>query len=501
MPLFALPRRRSSLVDTSPLHLSPSPSPLFADLYNIILSESKKERGISTKRRPEEMKMDESANYCEKRWGFLLDLMKALGLTIETIDLLDLMVFGDTIETIDLFIEKRKMDESAKKSKRLDVVKELIKDHRVTGIFGLSKITTGKRSFSATFESGLKISRNLLNEKRKMDESANYCEKRSEGGWIELTEEGPRVIAISAMGGVGKTTLAKSSFSNIFESRLKTVSMDFCDVESGIDGNSLFDFHLLVLDYKGKIAFTSTKQFQTSTELPPLNSGGFVVMDISYDLPHLENVDISNHGIVQEPRAMITWDLTKQKIKHPGDYSQRELFNGSRDLPEEKIKHRGLSENLMRDLTMQIMKSTHDDCFHRGLSNGACDISIVGPSVGIRIVFLLVATLIAATTCQVPFHFLGSTSSKEVPDQFKIMRTLFILCNSMVFIASVGVVTFLLHEFPLKPWPHISISALFGSYMLSLNAIMPNGALALFFISIPILLIGICRETLWLCKP
>ncbi|XP_028091647.1 uncharacterized protein LOC114291963 [Camellia sinensis] len=221
----------------------------------------------------------------------------------------------------------------------------------------------------------------------------------------------------------------------------------------------------------------------------------------SYDIPQSENMDIEIDRTLQQRRATLAWDLTKQKIKHPGDYSQRELFNGSRDLPEEKIKHRGLSENLMRDLTMQIMKSTHDDYFHRGLSNGACDISIVGPSVGIRIVFLLVATLIAATTCQVPFHFLGSTSSKEVPDQFKIMRTLFILCNSMVFIASVGVVTFLLHEFPLKPWPHISISALFGSYMLSLNAIMPNGALALFFISIPILLIGICRETLWLCKP
>ncbi|GMP24672.1 hypothetical protein CsSME_00001858 [Camellia sinensis var. sinensis] len=74
------------------------------------------------------------------------------------------------------------------------------------------------------------------------------------------------------------------------------------------------------------------------------------------------------------------------------------------------------------------------------------------------------------------------------------------LLNSMVFIASVGIIIFLLHEFPLKPWPHISILALFGSYMFSLKAISPNEGPALFFLSIPILLVGIYKKSLWLLQ-
>ncbi|CAL5363204.1 unnamed protein product [Camellia sinensis] len=244
----------------------------------------------------------------------------------------------------------------------------------------------------------------------------------------------------------------------------------------------------------------------------PLNSDGSVAIDISYDPSYLSFL-----GICWEPRPMITWDL----IKHTGDYSQRGLSNGSRDLTEEKIKQndncspRGLS-NGSRDLKEEKIKHNdncsptglpniqiiepNDDYSHRGLLNWSSNRSIVEPSVRFRTGLLLIAALTAATTFQVPFHFLDSTS-KEGYEQHSNMRSLIILCNSLVFIASVGVITYLLHEFPLKPLPHSLILALFGCYMLSLNAIIPNGALALFFISIPILLVGICREALWLCKP
>ncbi|CAL5363215.1 unnamed protein product [Camellia sinensis] len=108
--------------------------------------------------------------------------------------------------------------------------------------------------------------------------------------------------------------------------------------------------------------------------------------------------------------------------------------------------------------------------------------------VGFGNVLLLIATLFATITFQVPFHLLGSTS-KEGYIQDSIMSHSLMLLNSMVFMASVGIIMFLLHEFPLKPWPHISISALFGSYMFSLKAVSPNEGPALFFISIPILLV------------
>ncbi|CAL5365311.1 unnamed protein product [Camellia sinensis] len=244
----------------------------------------------------------------------------------------------------------------------------------------------------------------------------------------------------------------------------------------------------------------------------PLNSDGSVAVDISYDPSYLSFL-----GICSEPKPMITWDL----IMHTGDYSQRGLSNGSRDLTEEKIKQndncspRGLS-NGSSDLKEEKIKHNdncgptglpniqiiepNDDYSRRGLLNWSSNRSIVEPSVRFRTGLLLIAALTAATTFQVPFHFLGSTS-KEGYEQHSIMRSLIILCNSLVFIASMGVITYLLHEFPLKPLPHSLILALFGCYMLSLNAIIPNGALALFCISIPILLVGICREALWLFKP
>ncbi|THF97766.1 hypothetical protein TEA_025983 [Camellia sinensis var. sinensis] len=244
----------------------------------------------------------------------------------------------------------------------------------------------------------------------------------------------------------------------------------------------------------------------------PLNSDGSVAVDISYDPSYLSFL-----GICSEPKPMITWDL----IMHTGDYSQRGLSNGSRDLTEEKIKQndncspRGLS-NGSSDLKEEKIKHNdncgptglpniqiiepNDDYSRRGLLNWSSNRSIVEPSVRFRTGLLLIAALTAATTFRVPFHFLGSTS-KEGYEQHSIMRSLIILCNSLVFIASMGVITYLLHEFPLKPLPHSLILALFGCYMLSLNAIIPNGALALFCISIPILLVGICREALWLCKP
>ncbi|KAI8032699.1 Ankyrin-1 [Camellia lanceoleosa] len=332
-----------------------------------------------------------------------------------------------------------------------------------------------------------------------------------------------------------------------------------------------FLYLLSLKDYKGKTAVqfsTSSKQFQIIRVSLPLNPGGSVALDISYDLPHSKNIDFEIDGISEEPRAMIDWDLTKQNIIHSDLYSDNGSYdipqsenmdieidrtlqqrratlawdltkqkikhndvygdNGSYDLPQSENMHIGIGKirqepkammawdltkqktkhnddyshgglsNGSRELTTQKMKH-NDDYSHRGLSNGLSEISTVMRIIGFRNVLLLIATLFATITFQVPFHLLGSTS-KDCYIHDSIMSRSLMLLNSMVFIASVGIIIFLLHEFPLKPWPHISISALFGSYMFSLKAVSPNEGPALFFISIPILLVGICRKTLWLFK-
>lgn len=189
---------------------------------------------------------------------------------------------------------------------------------------------------------------------------------------------------------------------------------------------------------------------------------------------------------LQEPRAMIPRDLSKQKVKHTD-------VNGSNDLPESekidividrtlqeprvmmtgdltkrKIKNIGRSSNSSWDSTTQIIKHS-DDHSHEGLSNRSSDISNVKPFVGFTNVLLLVATIIAAITFQVPFHLLGSTV--KVDKQDSVMGSSVIFCNSLMFIASAAVIILLLDEFPFKPLPQISILALFCCYVCTLMAI------------------------------
>ncbi|GMP24998.1 hypothetical protein CsSME_00002066 [Camellia sinensis var. sinensis] len=83
-------------------------------------------------------------------------------------------------------------------------------------------------------------------------------------------------------------------------------------------GERLDFLYLLSLkDCKGKTAVqfsTSSKQFQIIRVSLPLNPGSSVALDISYDLPHSENIDFEIDGISEEPRAMIDWDKTSSTV-------------------------------------------------------------------------------------------------------------------------------------------------------------------------------------------
>ncbi|PSS24519.1 Pre-mRNA-splicing factor like [Actinidia chinensis var. chinensis] len=143
------------------------------------------------------------------------------------------------------------------------------------------------------------------------------------------------------------------------------------------------------------------------------------------------------------------------------------------------------------DRLPKYMQSDHDSQ-SGGNSNGQLpNISPGNSMMKSRNALLLIATVLATVTFQVPFHNLGRTSedsSKAGTDglrqsEFFTSRT-FLFFNSIVFVASVVTSLFLLHEFPMKPLPQISISALFGSYMFSIKATSPNEAMPLLLISI-----------------
>ncbi|KAI8030601.1 hypothetical protein LOK49_LG01G01608 [Camellia lanceoleosa] len=95
-------------------------------------------------------------------------------------------------------------------------------------------------------------------------------------------------------------------------------------------------------------------------------------------------MDIGISKIRQEPKVIIAYDLTKQKIKHSDDYSHGGLSNDSIELTTQKMKH-------------------NDYNSHRGLSNGLSEISTIMRIVGFRNILLLIATLFATITFQVTF--------------------------------------------------------------------------------------------------
>ncbi|CAL5361943.1 unnamed protein product [Camellia sinensis] len=113
-------------------------------------------------------------------------------------------------------------------------------------------------------------------------------------------------------------------------------------------------------------------QIETIRVSLPLNPGGSVALDISYDLPHLENIDFEIDGIGEKPSAMIDWDLTKQKIIHSDLYSD----NGSYDIPQSENMDIEIDGTLQQrratlawDLTKQKIK--HNDVYG---DNGSYDL-------------------------------------------------------------------------------------------------------------------------------
>ncbi|KAF5959024.1 hypothetical protein HYC85_000233 [Camellia sinensis] len=270
---------------------------------------------------------------------------------------------------------------------------------------------------------------------------------------------------------------------------LTNPEFEFCVDLNLVNYTCLLNFK----DYEGIAPlrlWTSTILPQTLSVLPNKELAdvnaltSFKAIDIPCDLPNSENIDIKFDTIVPEAGTRAC-DLTNQRIEHNDDYS-----------------HRGLSN--MCDLVNQ-RKEHNDDCSHRGLSNRSSDISTIKSIMGSRNVLLLIATLLTTITYQVPFHILGSASKMgyvhnyitgtfQLNKQYSLLSSTFMLSNSAVFIASVLMTLFLLHEFPFKPWPQISVLALFGSYMCLIKTISTNGALALLVISIPFLLLVAARK-------
>ncbi|XP_059627820.1 uncharacterized protein LOC132270657 isoform X2 [Cornus florida] len=128
-------------------------------------------------------------------------------------------------------------------------------------------------------------------------------------------------------------------------------------------------------------------------------------------------------------------------------------------------------------------------------------------------VLLLMASIVAKITYQTAFSVLGGTlrerysysyaenGTLQVKNRDSIVTGSFMLFNSTAFVASVAMIIFLLHEFPLKPWPQITVSTLFGSYMYLIMATSPREALSLLFLASPFLLLAAAGKLRGFARP
>lgn len=182
------------------------------------------------------------------------------------------------------------------------------------------------------------------------------------------------------------------------------------------------------------------------------NSGGFTALDILYVLPHTGKIDLEIEKILQKYGALRT--------KNNADCDTHLCMKG-----------------------LSNVKSTRRSRLTRPVSYD---------------VLLLVATLLATITFQAALSFPSIVSTNIGPllgtpylnRGDSITTRSFVLFNSIGFIAAVATLIFMLHQFPIKPWPQISVSTLFGSYMCVINIISPREALPLFSLSIPLLLLA-----------
>ncbi|XP_059625302.1 uncharacterized protein LOC132268477 [Cornus florida] len=113
-------------------------------------------------------------------------------------------------------------------------------------------------------------------------------------------------------------------------------------------------------------------------------------------------------------------------------------------------------------------------------------------------VLLLIAALVASVTYQAAFRILGGNLGDK---QDSNANRSFVWFNSTGFIASVSLIIFLLHEYPLKPWTQISVCTLFGSYMYLIMATSPHEAFVLLFLGIPFLLFAAAGQLRGFARP
>ncbi|XAR67999.1 hypothetical protein NMG60_11002970 [Bertholletia excelsa] len=215
-----------------------------------------------------------------------------------------------------------------------------------------------------------------------------------------------------------------------------------------------FAYLLNLGDYDGNTALhlsCSRKQHQivrallssTSVNVNALNSSGITALDILHVVPYSGKLDLEINMILREAGGKRARDLTEMKTKPT------------------------------------------DNDFGKGPSDKLSDIRTARLTGWCLSLLLLMFTATATITFQAVFHFPASRNKQD-----SILLGSFICFNSTTFIVSIAMIIYILHQYPLKPWPQLSISTLYASYMCIIMTKSPNNALLLLLLSIPFLVMA-----------
>ncbi|XP_059627822.1 uncharacterized protein LOC132270659 [Cornus florida] len=206
-----------------------------------------------------------------------------------------------------------------------------------------------------------------------------------------------------------------------------------------------------------------------------IKSGFFTIPDSQHDQPNCKDADVEIGKILRQAGALRARDLPNHNSHHDTVYLCREGCHKPSHNPIKAIL------KLRREYMCGVL--------------------------------LLMSALVATMTYRAAFSLRGGTlkdgysyhyaanDTIQLKKQDSVVNRSFILFNSTGFVASVAVIIFLLHDFPLKPWPQISVSTMFGSYMCLIMAISPQEAFPVLVVAIPFLLLAAAGKLLGFARP
>ncbi|KAA8533929.1 hypothetical protein F0562_031446 [Nyssa sinensis] len=210
-----------------------------------------------------------------------------------------------------------------------------------------------------------------------------------------------------------------------------------------------------------KLFLTSNTRISHLVDVNAMNSGGITALDIVDVLPYCGKIDMEIDKLLRQARAKRARDIAS----HDACFICVKEF------------HQPSPKNTLKDIIK--LKREFANC-----------VLLLTATMIATITYVALLSPLVRTSKAGYLHNNDANGTLQLIKGNSIATSSFIFFNSTGFVASVAMLIFLLREFPLKPWPQITVSTLFSSYMCRVMVISPNEAWPLLLLAIPFLLLA-----------